>query len=143
MIGIYPVIFTELHDEKNTVLVEVPDLEILTEGFGMADAVYMARDAIGLKGIDYEDQGKELPIPSGIKDIDERKGSFAEEGTGIVSLVDVDFAEYRRKVDNKAVRRNVTLPNWLNQEAEKAGLNVSKVLQEALMNTLHVAKKYQ
>jgi predicted RNase H-like HicB family nuclease len=47
---VYPVIFTQLNDEKNTVLIEVPDLEILTEGLGMADAVEMARDAIGLKG---------------------------------------------------------------------------------------------
>ena len=50
---VYPVIFTQLNDEKNTVLIEVPDLEILTEGFGMADAMDMARDAIGLKGICY------------------------------------------------------------------------------------------
>lgn len=34
---VYPVIFTQLNDEKNTVLIEVPDLEILTEGLGMAD----------------------------------------------------------------------------------------------------------
>lgn len=47
---VYPVIFTQLNDEKNTVLIEVPDLKILTEGLGMADAVEMARDAIGLKG---------------------------------------------------------------------------------------------
>ena len=38
-------------------LIEVPDLEILTEGLGMADAVEMARDAIGLKGITLEDAG--------------------------------------------------------------------------------------
>lgn len=44
---VYPVIFTQLKDEKNTVLIEVPDLEILTEGFGMADAVDMARDGSG------------------------------------------------------------------------------------------------
>ena len=140
MVSVYPVIFTSLHDEKDTVLVDVPDLGILTEGFGMADAVYMARDAIGLKGIDCEDEGKGVPEPSNIEDIDESKGTFAEDGKGIVSLVDVDFTEYRRKVDNRAVRRNVTLPNWLNQEAEKAGLNVSKVLQDALISKLNVSR---
>lgn len=51
----------------------------------------------------------------------------------MVSMVDIDFMAYRRAIDNKTVRRNVTLPNWLNQEAEKERLNVSKVLQEALM----------
>lgn len=55
--------------------------------------------------------------------------------------MDIDFTEYRRKVDNKTVRSNVTLPNWLNVEAEKAHINVSRVLQDALMNTLLVTKK--
>ena len=55
-------------------------------------------------------------------------------------MVDIDFAEYRRKIDNKTVRRNVTLPNWLNQEAEKAHINVSRVLQEALMMKLGVSR---
>lgn len=140
MKSVYPVIFTQLNDEKDTVLIEVPDLGILTEGFGMADAVDMARDAIGLKGIVYEDDGRELPQPSLISDIDVTKGTFAEDGNGCVSLVDIDFAEYRRKIDNKTVRRNVTLPNWLNQEAEKAHINVSRVLQEALMMKLGVSR---
>ena len=55
-----------------------------------------------------------------------------------ISLVDVDFEEYRRRIDNKAVRRNVTLPNWLNREAEKANINVSRVLQEALIAKLNI-----
>ena len=57
-----------------------------------------------------------------------------------LSFVDIDFTEYRRRVDNKTVRRNVTLPNWLNQEAEKAHINVSRVLQEALMLKLNVSR---
>ena len=137
---VYPVIFTPLNDEKNTVLIEVPDLEILTEGFGMADAVEMARDAIGVKGIFYEDHGQEIPQPRALTDIDSSKGTFAENGFGYVSLVDIDFTEYRRRTDNKTVRRNVTLPNWLNQEAEKAHITVSRVLQEALMTRLGVSK---
>ncbi len=140
MKNIYPVIFTPLNDEKDTVLVEVPDLGILTEGYGMVDAVYMARDAIGLKGITREDEGKDIPNPSALNDIDISKGTFAEDGKGYVSLVDIDFVEYRRRVDNKTVRRNVTLPNWLNQEAEKAHINVSRVLQEALMAKLNVSR---
>ena len=140
MKSVYPVIFTPLNDEKDTILIEVPDLQILTEGFGMADAVDMARDAIGLKGIDYEGDGRELPQPSLMSDIDVTKGTFAEDGKSCLSLVDIDFMEYRRKVDNKTVRRNVTLPNWLNQEADKAHINVSRVLQEALMTKLGVSR---
>ena len=137
---VYPVIFTPLKDEKNTILIEVPDLEILTEGYGMADAIEMARDAIGIRGISYEDHGKELPQPSELHRIDVSQGAFAEEGDGCASFVDIDFAEYRRRIDNKTVRRNVTLPNWLNLEAEKAHINVSRVLQEALMVKLGVSR---
>lgn len=140
MKNVYPVIFTPLNDKKDTVLVEVPDLKILTEGYGMSDAIYMARDAIGLKGISYEDDGMDIPDASNLSDINVSEGTFAEDGEGYVSLVDIDFVEYRRRVDNKTVRRNVTLPNWLNQEAEKAHLNVSKVLQEALMMKLNVSR---
>ena len=137
---VYPVIFTPLNDKKDTVLIQVPDWEILTEGYGMADAVKMARDAIGLKGITYEDKEKKFPEASSINEIDTSKGTFAEDGEGYVSFVDIDFTEYRRRVDNKTVRRNVTLPNWLNQEAEKAHINVSRVLQEALMLKLNVSR---
>ena len=59
---------------------------------------------------------------------------------GLLTFVDVDFHEYRIKHDNKMVRRNVTLPCWLNYAADKAQLNVSKVLQEALMKTLKITK---
>ena len=60
---------------------------------------------------------------------------------GILTYVDVDFSEYRRKTDMKTVRRNVALPSWLNYEAEHAGVNVSRILQEALINTLNLKGK--
>lgn len=124
-------------------LVYVPDMEIYTEGKDFADAIEMARDAIGLKGIDFEDDGKEFPATSNqeqaLKKAKEDTEIF-DYSSGILTYVDVDFSEYRKKVDNKTVRRNVALPSWLNYEAEKAGLNVSRVLQEALMQTLHVSR---
>lgn len=137
MKAVYPVIFTKTED---CILVEVPDLQILTEGKDLVDAIEMARDAIGLKGISLEDAGMEIPEASGLESVDARKGTFADDGEGMVSVVDIDFMEYRRKVDNKTVRRNVTLPNWLNREAETAHINVSKVLQEALMVKLNVSR---
>ena len=137
MKAIYPVIFTQTED---AVLIEVPDLRILTEGKDMADAIYMARDAIELMCVTMEDDNEEIPTPSDIKDIDVKKGTFAEEGNSIISIVDIDSSEYRRKVDNKSVRRNVTLPSWLNYEAEQSHINVLKVLQDALMNVLGVSR---
>lgn len=48
MKAVYPTI---LIPDDESFLVKVPDLEIETEGYDMADAIEMARDAIGLKGI--------------------------------------------------------------------------------------------
>lgn len=134
---VYPVIFTQ---SENVILVEVPDLEILTEGKKIANAIDMARDAIGLKLISLEDDSIEIPSPTNLFDVSIENATFVEEGKSYVSMIDVDITEYRKKVDNKAVRRNITLPNWLNVEAEKAHINVSKVTQEALMEKLGVSK---
>lgn len=73
----------------------------------------MARDAIGLACISAEDDGKELIGASKLSDIDVTQGAFYGEGTSFVSYVDVDLEVYRNRIDNKMVRRNVTLPNWL------------------------------
>ena len=139
---VYPVFISEY---KQDYIVYVPDMDIYTEGQTMADAIEMARDAIGLKGIDYEDDGKTIPTPSprecAIAKAKENQEIF-DYSTGILTLVDVNFTEYRRRMDNKAVRRNVTLPNWLNIEAEKAQINVSRVLQDALINVLGLSRKY-
>ncbi|MBS5117125.1 MAG: type II toxin-antitoxin system HicB family antitoxin [Clostridium sp.] len=116
-------------------LVYVPDLDLYTEGNSLTDAIEMARDAIGLKGIDLEDDGKAIPEASSYEEAFQKAGEDTEDldyRTGIVTMVDVDFTAYRSRMDNRMVRRNVTLPNWLNQEAERLHLNVSRVLQEAL-----------
>ena len=141
----YPVIFTNV---KDNILIEVPDLEILTQsndasdGIGvMAEAIEMARDAIALKCIGIQDMGGNIVQPSKIAELDIRNSTFYGEGESILSLVDVDLLAYQRKYDNKTIRRNVTLPNWLNREAELAHINVSRVLQEALISKLGVSKK--
>ena len=129
----YPTILTET---ESTVLVEVPDLEILTEGTDLSNAIEMARDAIGIAGLSLQDHGDIIPEPSECKSINIKSGTFAKEGPGILTLVDVDFDVYRKRLDQKMVRRNVTLPSWLNAAADKANLNVSRVLQEALKSKL-------
>ncbi|MEZ3517650.1 MAG: hypothetical protein K1W37_21005 [Lachnospiraceae bacterium] len=88
--------------------------------------------------VTLEDHKQEILIPSDTLDI--KNGTFSEDEETILSYVDVDSGEYRRKIDTKTVRRNVALPSWLNYEAEHAGINVSRVLQEALMEVLNVKK---
>ena len=129
----YPTILTET---ESAVLVEVPDLEILTEGTDISNAIEMARDAIGIAGISIQDHGDKIPEPSECKSIKIEEGTFVKDGPGLLTLVDVDFDEYRKRLEQKMVRRNVTLPSWLNAAADKANLNVSRVLQEALKSKL-------
>lgn len=128
----YPVIMTP---GKEFIVVFVPDFNINTQGKGIPDAMEMARDAIGLMGIDMQDDGEALPKASTLADIEPQVPSG-----GIVSLVDVDFAAYRRKNDMRAVKKNCTIPSWLNFEAEQAGVNFSAVLQAALKKELHIAE---
>ena len=126
----YPVIMTQ---GKEFIVVFIPDFNINTQGKDVPDAIEMARDAIGLMVIDMQDNGESLPKSSSITSVQAEAPSGA-----IVSLVYVDFAEYRRKNDMRVVKKNCTIPSWLNFEAEKAGVNFSAVLQAALKNELHI-----
>lgn len=87
MKNLYPV---KLIPAEKGFTVYVPDFDIYTQGEDLTDAIEMARDAIGLMGIDMEDDGKALPIPYNLNAVK----AMADE---ILTLVDVDFTEYRRK----------------------------------------------
>ncbi len=128
----YSIVMTQ---GKEFVVVFVPDFNINTQGKDIPDAIEMARDAIGLMGIDIEDDGEALPQASNIADIQAKAPSGS-----IVSLVDVDFTEYRRKNDMRAVKKNCTIPSWLNFAAERAGINFSATLQAALKKELGIEK---
>lgn len=129
----YPVILTPDNDGY---IVYIPDFSINTEGDSVTDAIEMARDAIGIMGIDMEDNGETLPQPSPLADVQTEAPSDS-----IVSLVDVNFGEYRRKNDMRTVKKNCTIPSWLNFEAERAGVNFSAILQAALKNELHITER--
>ena len=136
MTVIYPVIFTATHDKKDTYLVYIPDLDGMTEGYGLENAYHMARDYMGctLWRMDDED----IPAASDIARVRPVDSAFAGQGESFVTLMDLDLTAYRRQMNKKSVRRNVSIPAWLNQAAEEAHLNVSRVLQEALMEKLGV-----
>lgn len=87
---------------KDWVLVEVPDLEIFTQGYDFADAIYMARDAMGLKGISLEDRKLHVPKPSDpSKSLNLENSEFSKLGGTILSYVDIDFEEYRKSLGKK------------------------------------------
>ena len=121
----YPVIF-ELTDEGY--LVTVPDIDIMTQGKDIGEAVDMARDAISLYILDKEEDGE---VPAQPKSI-----SFVAPEGAIVTEVKVEMQEYRRKFGTKIVKKNCSLPAWLCTEAEKRNINFSQTLQEALLAKL-------
>lgn len=126
MIYVYPAIFEPA--EEGGYIVTVPDIPCcFTQGEDMADAIYMAEDVIAMMLADYEDEGKPVPVPSKIEDI---------KTSGIVSLVRADTDEWRKLVDNKAVKKTLSIPSWLNKKAEKAAINFSQLLQDALCQKL-------
>ena len=103
----------------------------------MAEAMEMARDAIGLKGVDYIKDSKPLPEPSNTTKVLQKAKEEADEefdySDGVLTLVDVDFEEYRKRMRNRAVKKNCTIPYWMSEEADKRGVNYSRLLQEALL----------
>ena len=94
MKNVYPVFFTKT---KDNILVEVPDLDILTEGKDMNDAIDMARDAIELKCVTMEDEKEVIPAPSDISTLDVHNGTFSADGETVISFVDIDSTTYRKK----------------------------------------------
>lgn len=137
MKGAYPILIKEY---GNDYLVYVPDMGIYTEGKSVADAMEMARDAIGLKGVDYIENNIELPAPSDIENTSRKAKEDADEdfdySDGILTLVDVDFDDYKKKMQNRAVKKNCTIPYWMSVEADKVGINYSRVLQDAILNLI-------
>lgn len=128
MVVFYPVVFTQLEDGY---MVYVPDLDCNTQGDDLAEAFAMGRDMIGMMCMDMEDEGKALPAASDPAALQLHEHEF-------VSMLDVDIDAYRRMHSQRAVRRNVSLPSWLNEKADQAGLNVSAILQAALKRELNL-----
>lgn len=124
----YPIV---LRPTDNGYYVIIPDFDTGTQGDTIAEAMEMARDAIGIVGIDMQDDGEPLPTPN--------SGKISKEKDDIVTFVDVDFEEYRKKVDNRSVKKNCTIPYWLSVEADKAHINYSRILQDAIAKALNLS----
>lgn len=126
---VYPTLFSHADDVYN---VEVPDLPgCFTFGHSLYDAIDMAGDAIAMWVCDAEDKNEPIPAARDSANIPVKTGEF-------VTLIAVDTAEYRSDNDNRAVKKTLTIPHWLNAKAEKAGINFSQTLQKALKQELNV-----
>ena len=124
---VYPAIFTL---EDNLYSVVFPDLEgCYTSGDNLIDAIYMAEDVLAFALFDFEKDGVEVPRPS--SDIEVPDGSF-------VNYIACDTLEYQKMNNNKAIKKTLTIPQWLNEMATVAGINFSQVLQDALIAKLDI-----
>ncbi len=127
----YPAVFHKA--EEGGFWVSFPDFpECFTEGDDMAQAYEMAVEAMGLALVSRKEEGEEIPNPTEIDKVD------IEEGT--LAIIEFDMLEYQKKHNSRAVKKTLSIPEWLNEEATAMGVNFSQVLQEALMSKLGINK---
>ena len=127
---LYPAIFTK---EEEGIIVTFPDVDgAFTDGATMAEAYENAEDVLNLMLMSQEDENQEILPPT---DLDRLK----VPAHSMAALVPADTDAYRRKVDTKAIHKNVSIPSWLNALAMKRNINFSNVLQNALMKELGVS----
>lgn len=127
---VYPACFYKENDESYSV--EIPDLlGCCTQGRTLAEAIEMAEDAaLGwlLTAIEEEE---DIPEASDIDSIE------LEEKNGFKTLLLLDIDQYTEKYGTKkAVKKTLTIPEWLNKRAERIGINFSQTLQEALLSKI-------
>lgn len=125
---VYPAVFTK--EENNQYSVEFPDVKnCFTGGETLVEAIEMARDVLAMMITNLEDKSLAVPEPSPIERIQTDDRSF-------ISLVSCDTTAYRKMTDSRAVKKTLTIPSWLNYQAELAGVSFSQILQEALIQKL-------
>lgn len=129
---VFPAVFTTEDDGQYSI--EFPDLKnCYTQGDNLQDAYDMASDVLCLCLYNLEEKGETIPAPSNPEDI--------KVSDGFVALIGADTLEYRMFYDNKAVKKTLSIPQWLNTLAEREGVNFSYVLQTALKEKLGIHER--
>ena len=120
----YPAIFHKA--EEGGYWISFPDIpECLTEGDTMEQAYKMAVDALGLAISSRYQQKEDIPTPSEPENI--------SVNNGFLVIVEFDMLAYQKRTNAKAVKKTLSIPQWLNEEARALNINFSQVLQEALL----------
>lgn len=126
----YPALFHEA--EEGGFWIAFPDIpECMTQGEDMQQAYEMAVEALGLALVEREEGKERLPEASNPPDIQMDSNSF-------LVVIEFDMAEYRRKHCSKAIKKTLSIPEWLNEIAIRQNINFSQVLQEALLEKVGV-----
>lgn len=126
---IYPAIFYP--EENGQYSAIFPDLnDLATYGDSLADTFSMAQEACGQYLFTSLRDGENLPNPTALDEIEK------EDDAAIVNLICVNLDEYARAYEDKAVKKTLSIPAWLNTACENYGINFSKVLKDALIAKL-------
>ncbi len=127
---IYPAIFKRLENISSGFCVTLPDLPgCVTQGNNLEQAIEMTQDAASGWILTAIEDGEAIPPPSAHTDIKLDTDEF-------ISFIQLDMDEYTRRFGKKAVKKTLSIPQWLNTAAEKKNINFSQVLQEALKDKL-------
>ncbi|MDB0516956.1 pilus assembly protein HicB [Clostridioides difficile] len=128
-IYVYPAI---LSYDNDGISVEFPDLPgCLTCGDTTEEALKMAKEALGLHLYGMEEDNDIIPSATTIDKLNLEKNQ-------IPTLIEIYMPVYRKAIENYSVKKTLTIPQWLNKEAEKHKVNFSQILQEALKNHLNI-----
>lgn len=121
----YPALFHKA--EEGGFWISFPDIpECLTEGDNMEEAYNMAIDALGLCLSDMEKNNITFPAPSSVDKITVDKDA-------VLVVIEFDMLAYKKRTSSRAVKKTLTIPEWLNEQAIQLNINFSQVLQDALM----------
>lgn len=133
-VKLYPAIFSS--DGNNGYIVTFPDLiGCVTEGDTLEEAVKMAEDALGIYLYTLSEEGEPFPEATNPINLKCAKDEF-------INIVTWDEKEYLKKTDNKAIKKTLTIPSWLNYKAEEHKINFSQVLQKALKKELDLLEQH-
>lgn len=130
----YPAVLHEAEKTEQGYWIEFPDLPgCISEGDTLEETITMAKKAIGTWFMPNPlNPNQEMPMPS--KPIDIK----LDHPSDCVVLIEYDSIAWAKIYNNRAVKKTLTIPAWLNELAEKKDINYSQVLKEALMRKLEI-----
>jgi len=127
----YPAVF--IPEEEGGFSVFFPDIPGCNTCGDTMDKTYeMAFEALGLVLSYMEDNKETIPSASKPQDLKLEEGQF-------LVVIEFDMIAYKRRTESRAVKKTLTIPSWLNDAALEKNVNFSQVLQDALMEKLHIA----
>ncbi len=119
-----------ISESDETFYAKVPDINgCITTASSLSEAINLITDALNLCLVGLEDEGIKPSPATPQSEIQHSPGD-------ILTIIQADTIKYRSATDNRAVRKNVSLPAWMVSLADKRGINCSKVLQDSLMAAL-------